>query len=309
MKEFKMNTQHIDSKILLLYLLDELDDMTRQSVKSHLDACPSCMQLMEDEKAWMGNLKQAPVLKPGYRVLSRAHSRLMQALENRSVNKPSSWFPERFLNIFPNLFYQNRLVLAGIVFVCGFFVGHWSDFWQSRHRLVDALSKNQATMVGNFDIDTISDDGNDIELQFSTVERHSVRGNLQNRNMQYLLSYALVHLDQDNVRLKCIELLQKAAEKEMVQRALYFAAQKDENPGVRLKAVRILKNLPLTDPLKDVLVRVFFQDDNSGIRLAAKDALSGSVDPYILKTGSDLLDQDNYMEFLDPQIQKELKSL
>ncbi len=304
-----MSTPHVDSKTLLLFLLDELDEHNTKQIAEHLEGCAACQELLKEEKVWLANVSQAPVLKPGYRVLVRAHKNLMNTLENRAMNKTPALSVDKILNLFPNLFYQNRLVLAGIVFICGFFIGHWSDIWQSRHRLVDALSKNQATMVGNFKIDTISADGNEVELSFSTVETQKVRGNLENRNMQYLLSYALVHLDQDNVRLKCIKLLQKAAQKEMVQRALYFAAQKDDNPGVRLKAVRILKNLPLTDPLKDVLVRVFFQDDNSGIRLAAKEALSGSVEPYILKTGLDQLDQESYINFLDPQIQKELKSL
>lgn len=276
-------SDHVDTKLLLLYLLNELDEPLCLQIQSHLSHCDHCQKELNALKVWKDETAQSPRLKPGFDVLQRNRKKLMERLRHNERQASQSMVDKilAMLVVSPS---QPKWALVAAVFVIGVFLGQWNQIFTKEQTIVNELAVNSASMTGHFKVEALDSREGDLKVQFSSVSNHVIEGNIQDPDMQFLLSYALVHLDQDNVRLRCVNLLQQAANGEIVQNALYHAVQQDNNPGVRLKAIRILKRLPLTEPLKKVLLNVFFQEENTGIRLEAKKALKGRVTPKLLET-------------------------
>ncbi len=300
-------SKHVDSKLLVLYMLDELDESNYRPVQAHLETCDACRHSLSELQNWKEQISDTPKLQPGYQVLMHSRRQLMEKIQNKGHCDASSVFGKinSFLMWSPS---QPKWAMVAVVFVFGLVLGNWNQIFSSKQSIVRDIANQSAYMTGHFRVEGIDGEPGDLKVQFSSIKNHVVQGNIQDPEIQYLLSHALVNLDQDNVRLKCVNLLQQAAKGQMVQNALYHAVQRDENPGVRLKAIRILKHLPLTDSLKKVLLQVFFQDKNTGIRLEAKEALEGRVAPQILETFQVKI-EDGSSELKDSNLNSKILSM
>ena len=198
-----------------------------------------------------------------------------------------------------------QVAMAAIVFIIGLTIGRVTFKYNTREDLSsrEAIrSLQSAVPIGQFELVPSAENPDDVEIRFQTIQERRLIGSLQDPEVQFALSYALVNAPQDNIRLKSLGLLQPSSDDESVHRALIHAVEKDENPGVRLKALKLLKTLPVSEGIKNILISSLFQDPNAGIRVEAAKTLSGLEDPTVLPLLEKKAGEDDYIRALIAKI-------
>lgn len=277
-------TMHLSKKTLLLYLLEELSSDEQKRVEDHLHGCPLCRQELKQEKRFIVAVRSSCCLEPDETTMADIRlimkERIRGASGVRRKNTAQDWI-RRLLST-PKPVLQPAFALA--VFVLGILTGRTFDpAGDSRKGIAREAVRllHSYQPVGNIRLAPSERGKEYIKIEFSAVKDIALEGRLNDPEMQYILSYALVNESRDNIRLKTVSLLEEISDDELVQEALVHALKNDTNPGVRLKAIRILSRLPVTETIRKILVYAFFKDSNTGIRTEAAQALSMMDDPKV----------------------------
>ena len=297
-----MKNAHTPTKKLFLYALDELRPDEKALVAAHIENCESCARLIEAQQAVIRRMESYPRLLPAESLLWAARQRLRNALlgEARRREDRLIEFGARRSRPSPVL----RLATAGAFLMLGIVIGRFS-FSGMGATVSPVVALSSAPTVTNFRIEPSIEKDHHVEIRFRAVQDFTLRGNVNNPDIQFALAYALVNDRRDNIRLQTVDLLETSGYTESVQGALLHAVERDENPGVRLKAVRLLKNLPLNESIKQILISALFQDPISGIQREAADALTRFEDPDVLAVLQKKAEDDEYMKFLIQRLSQE----
>jgi len=299
-----MKLNHLKPDQILLYLLNELSTRERKAIDDHLSTCQKCKTLLEREGEFIQQLRNQPYQEPENSILTRCRDRLNNQLKEE-VNLKNQKKP--LFNIGEILTIRipiKQLAAATIIFLLGLVFGRFlpDPGVDQNASSTDALSALQSSMlVSNFQIIPSPEKSNHVEIRFHTLQEKSLRGRLNDPDIQYVLSYALVNESRDNIRLKTVGLLKESVLDENVYQALIHALEKDKNPGVRLKAIKLLKPLPINEKVKEILISTLFQDTNSGVRIEAANVLSQVGDPNIRPILQKKASEDEYISTLVPK--------
>ena len=137
-----------------------------------------------------------------------------------------------------------------------------------------------------------------IEIQFQSIESHTLSGRLDNYDIQEAVSFALMWAPKDNIRLAALNQIASAPNSQPFENALLFSAENDHNPGVRLKAIQLLNTLPVSDGIKQMLIRTFLNEKQPGIRIEAANGLSRIADASTLPLIKQKSEDDKYAQYL-----------
>ena len=292
-----MKSYHPSSRKILLLLLDELSRKDKNRLESHIRTCSQCKDNIKKQRQFIKTLKTVPQPEPEQYILERCRSNLLSRLRKvsyKTVHPPvrdSIWVRLRS----PITILQVGAVTA--VFVLGLFLGRYLPRIDSSAR--EAIFTLKSSLpVDNFHVLSSSENSDNVEIRFKTVQDRTLFGSLKDSNIRYALSYVLINEPRDNIRLKTVSLLGEFAEDETVIHALLHALEKDTNPGVRIKAIKVLKSLPMDDNIKKTFKYALFQDPNSGIRIEAANALKTSADPKMLPILQERAKNDEYLRAL-----------
>ncbi len=303
-----MKPNHTSRRQLLLYLLGELAPGEKKAVKEHLSTCHQCQKLMEEEKRLLTIFKNQSQPQPSEMLLEKCRMHLRERIREESIVKTRGRFWTTIWEHIPSQIPTKQLVTATVVFLFGLVLGRLLPYHKTDRSLSsqEAIRALQSSMpIGHFRVVPSSERPNQVEIHFSTVQENVLRGNLQDSNIRYALSYALVKEPSDNIRLKTIGLLEEAPEDELVQKALIHTLKNDENPGVRLKAIKVLKTLPVNESIKRILISTLFKDSNAGVRKEVTDALNRMTDPKIRSILQNKAKEDKYIQALISSTKKE----
>ncbi|MBN2030348.1 HEAT repeat domain-containing protein [bacterium] len=296
-----MKTKHLSRKQILLYLLKELSHEKDKSIEDHLKECTLCQNAFAEEKQMIKMITGLPRLEPSSKLMERY--RLVLKSELSKISAPGA--QKNFLSdLWESFFYSAptkrfaatfALILLGVVL--GQMLPRISTFRQLSPG--DAVLALQSSLeVSDFKVIPTDDQSDRVEIRFNTVQRQSIKGNLGDPGIQYVLSYILENESGDDVRLKTIQLLEDYSQSEVVQGALIRSLERDTNPGIRLKAIRLLKSLPVNEKIKDVLVYALFRDTNSGVQIEAANALNRISDDRVRSFLNKKAKEDEYTRAL-----------
>jgi HEAT repeat protein len=151
-----------------------------------------------------------------------------------------------------------------------------------------ALQENTKIRNVRF-IDQDAGDG-EVEFMFEAVKPVRIKGNVNDREIQNILTYSILNEENPGVRLNSINLINanqpQHVDKE-IKDVLLDAVRYDVNPGVRREALKTLKNLPYDEEIKDAMLYVLLNDKTSGLRIEAINVLAQAQ-----KNGHNFNEQD-----------------
>jgi hypothetical protein len=296
-----MKQSHILDDQLLLYFLNELSPPEREKVESHLHTCRRCQTLLKRETGFLQLMRNQPQQDPGEPLLEKCRNQLRNRLREEASRKARKKSLLNFGEYITSRVPVKQLATVAVVFLFGLVLGRLlphrgieKDF-SSR----DAILAIQSSMpISNFRVAPSYEKPDWIEIRFQAVQEKRLQGSLQDPDIQYALSYALMNEPKDAIRLKTVGLLEEGTQIELIQEALIHTLEKDKNPGIRLKAIKVLRTLPLNDSIKKILIYALFKDPNPGIRIEATDALNQMADPQIRSILQSKARDDEYMRAL-----------
>ncbi len=279
-----MKRHHLSKEQILLYLLKELSPKREESIEDHLKKCELCQKECAQVEGMIKMVTGLPRLEPDSKLIEKYRLSLKSRLLEKSAHGSKKHF---WADIWEFLSYSvpaKRFISAFAILLLGVVLGQTLPRFSSSPELTprDAVMVLQSSLeVSDFKVIPSNDQSNHVEIRFNTVQRQSIKGNLGDPSIQYVLSYILENESGDDVRLRTIQLLKDYSGSEVVQVALIHSLETDPNPGIRLKAVRLLKSLPVNEDIKDILVYALFRDTNSGVQIEAANALNGIPDDNI----------------------------
>lgn len=271
--------------LLILSGYDELDEDARLLLQSHIDLCTECRA--ENER-----LQRFRALATAHRPAVVSEEMLLQARRERRTT--AAMRIERRLSlgsIFDGLLASPlRASIAGCaVMIMGIGIGYFafgpdqhmngrlpSEF--GRARVIDGSTGPAAMQVQNLRFVKRDAATGEVEVEFDAVAPFSVKGNVNDENIQRILARALVSETNTGMRLRAVSMISDPTSRRSdvdlsVKNALISALKYDGNLGVRNEALAVLRNyLPDEDAMK-AIVYVLNHEKNTGLRIAAINSL------------------------------------
>ncbi|HEY2933774.1 MAG TPA: HEAT repeat domain-containing protein [Acidobacteriota bacterium] len=283
---------------LVLYLYDELNDMEKDSFAKHLKECPSCSAELEEIKRLQAALGSEPH-ETSEELLQDARRQLFSALRretpyapgnrNQAAVEPGSRWGGWLVGFFP---YRGAFA-AIATFAFGIFVGYLAfsltstGIYVAGTTPVDDPARGGAEIRNVRFVDPDARDGQ-VELEYEILRPVHIKGSIDDRRIQWLLSRALTGDENPGVRLGALNALAAAKPKNPdreIREALLSALHYDNNPGVRKEAIAALQRFPFDTEIKRAFLDVLMHEQNSGLRIAAIRGLQA-------RTERDLSDQE-----------------
>ncbi|MHB1049522.1 MAG: HEAT repeat domain-containing protein [Bacteroidota bacterium] len=179
--------------------------------------------------------------------------------------------------------FSPKFALAGAaVLVLGIAIGYYvfSPLSDRQDMVMLPVSGNTSTSK-NMHINNVRmiETGNGtVEIEFDAVAPISIKGNINDPDIQKVLTYALLNESNAGIRLASVNTIgdqinQRSMPDPAVRRALITTVTSDENPGVRREALRVLLQFGYDDAIRDALLSILSNDQNTGMRVAAINAL------------------------------------
>jgi hypothetical protein len=124
-------------------------------------------------------------------------------------------------------------------------------------------------------IDSDASDG-EIEFTFEASRPVQLKGNINDQQIQSVLTYAMLNEQNPGSRLNSINAMN--SEKPVrydndVKNALITVVMTDENPGVRREALKLMSKLSYDESVKQTFLYIITNDTVSGLRIEALNAL------------------------------------
>jgi len=129
-------------------------------------------------------------------------------------------------------------------------------------------------------VDSDATDG-EVEFTFQASRPVHLKGNVNDPQIQSVLTYAMLNEQNPGSRLNSINAMD--TEKPMqydsdVKNALITVIMTDQNPGVRREALKLMNKFPYDESMKQTLLYVITNDTVSGLRIEALNSLIEASD-------------------------------
>lgn len=280
-----MNHQQYKEWLTLL-AYEELEGDQKNQIEEHLSGCEECRHDWEQIKKFNRVIDTNSAGVPSEGLLRQARLELRAALR---IERNRVTFGMRIREWFSGLVPDYR-VAAGFaaMLVIGLVIG--SLYSSSSIKPVPSISNTlPQTAVQNAALDsdvTISNirflDANttdgQVEFAFDAVRPMRVKGSVDDKRVQEILTYALVREQNPGVRLRAVSTmgtLTQNGESTEVKKALITALTSDSNDGVRKEALAVLKTMPFDPEIQAAFIYVLSRDQNAALRIDAIKSLEG----------------------------------
>lgn len=306
---------------LVLSFYGELGDTENELLKTHLDVCKECSAEFSELEN-LNSILNRSRNKTG-RVeddfLNEARIELKAAIR---IEKSKRNFWDSLIESIKDFLSANyKPVISGAAaLLLGLGIGYimfnksviapYTNPIQQEISEEDPFEKSDIK-INNLRIISQDEINGEISFAFEAVRPVQVKGNINDANIQKILSYSLLKEENDGVRLRTVSAIAAQQDSSVlldpkIKSALISAMKSDNNPGVRREALLVLKNYQTDNEIKDALLYVLQNDGNSGLRVAAinsltKGSLSSDSDIdekllNILKEKSKT-DENNYIRY------------
>lgn len=288
------------SKNLVLYFYDELAEDERLAMQAHLQACSFCRKEFAALEQVRSAMPEAKVREETVQLMRRAL--FFKLRSQRSGGKlPTVW------SRFGKPAFQAGLAAALVLF--GFWLGDRRENFpgQAAASLTDLITADKAVAVqGNavspyllgIDKITINPTDGTIEIDYNTLNKIAVRGDLDDPAVQTMLQNALLADETPSVRLRALKTLEQSAENrrtldevfvEPISRMLLH----ESTIGIKLAAVKTLQFASQSAQARQVLIQTMLGDKNKAVRIQAFKSLTRNaglieqLEPVLTRTQSD----------------------
>ena len=279
-------------ELILLDRYSEIDEPSRRILMRHLEICPICAaeKTRTDDVYELLESKEETEIDPEWLKSMRnqmiAH---IQVSKRRSGSFSIDWDKIFGFVKTPALKFAYSAMLVVIGFGVGKFEcqnrgnqilpqlrgGQMTAQSEQAMRQVDMTSMLQEGKLRNVDLQEV--DGEQIQVSFQGTKDYELTGSPDDKNIQELLAYIMLHESNTGLRMRSLEKL-SAQPDSLVQQLLTYSVLNDENEGVRLKAIRSLHTYPPSPQLRQAYMKALMTDDNSAVRIEAMEGLKRMVE-------------------------------
>jgi len=269
-------------QLLQLSLFGELKSEEQLKLREHLLTCEECRVELEDQKNLLELISGKHKANVDEKVLSAARYQLRGALRSeRSSNNILNSIAD---NIFQYFTSPLRFAFAGaVLLLLGVIIGSLFLGNPSQSELTDQnagsnrfASLDQSISISNLRfIDSDAADG-EVEFTFEASKPVRLRGNVNDPQIQSVLTYAMLNEQNPGSRLNSINAMDSETPGQYdsdVKNALITVVMTDENPGVRREALKLMSKFPYDESVKQTLLYVITSDTVSGLRIEALNSL------------------------------------
>lgn len=269
-------------QLLQLSLFGELKSEEQLKLKEHLLSCEECKAELEDQKNLLEIISGRKKIDVDEKVLSAARYQLRGALRSEKVNK----------NILESTvesiaqFFTTPLkfaVISATMLLFGILIGSQFLGKSTGEKLLIQngnenrfASLNEDISISNLRfIDSDAADG-EIEFTFQASRPVHLKGNVNDPQIQSVLTYSMLNEQNPGSRLNSINAMDTETPMQYdsdVKNALITVVMTDENPGVRREALKLMNKFPYDETLKETLLYVITNDTVSGLRIEALNSL------------------------------------
>jgi hypothetical protein len=263
-----------------LSVYEELKTEEQADLLHHLLSCPECLTDFEEKRLFKDNLLNVKLPELDAPLLNQARRELRIALGNEFKVSPLKKTVEALSSFFTGR-YQPFIVGTAMALM-GLFVGKYvlsfnpnipkEEIFQIRPA---SLFQENLQITNVKFADNVSTDGK-VDFTFDAIKPVHINGNINDPNIQSILSYAMVNGDNAGVRLNSISLINSGPAKKLdndVKIAIVNVVKNDANPGVRREALKLLRKVSYDDEIKKALLYVLSNDKNTGMRIEALNIL------------------------------------
>lgn len=278
---------------LPVFAYGDLEGNDKESMQQHLETCADCRTELEQIAKLHGSLYQLPRVSVTEELLQESRQELRAALR---IERTKLSFWDRVREGLTSTVPQYRVALgAAAMLAAGVLVGYLAFGRTQTPPLVTHTQPPQTPVIrGNPEItnvrfiDSDASDGQ-VEFEFDAVTPMSVKGSINDAQIQKVLSYAVVNDQNPGIRLRAVSALgtsrQTKGTDPEVRDALIMVLKSDENPGVRKQALEVLQKFPMDEEIKKAFLYVLVHDRNDGMRVSAIKGLETEA-----KTDQEVLD-------------------
>ena len=269
-------------QLLQLSLFGELKSEEQSILREHLTSCEECRTELEDQKNLLELIsgKKKPVVDE--KVLSAARYQLRGALRSEKsnvniFNSAAENISRFFTSPMKYAFAGIALLAVGIIIGSIFFSGNTqSEFagQQNGNNKFASLSEDISISNVRF-IDSDASDG-EVEFTFEASRPVRLKGNVNDSQIQSVLTYAMLNEQNPGSRLNSINAMDTETPVQYdsdVKNALITVVMTDENPGVRREALKLMGKFQYDESIKQTLIYVITNDTVSGLRIEALNSL------------------------------------
>ncbi len=277
---------------LPLFAYGDLEGNDKESMRQHLETCEDCRTELEQIAKLHGSLDQLQRVSVTEELLQESRQELRAALR---IERTKLSFWDRVREGLTSTVPQYRVALgAAAMLAVGVFVGYMAFGRTETAPVVTHTPPRNPVVRGNPEItnvkfiDSDASDGQ-VEFEFDAVTPMSVRGSINDAQVQKVLSYAVVNEQNPGFRLRAVSALgtsrQTKGTDPEVRDSLITVLKSDENPGVRKEALEVLQKFPMDEEIKKAFLYVLLHDRNDGMRVSAIKGLELAA-----KTDQEVLD-------------------
>ena len=312
-----MNCEKVKGN-LLLYLYNELEEREHEALQEHLESCPSCSRVLEQERRLLGRLDQRRSADPPEAMLAECRHDLMRSVyhQQKDTSRDAGWLPPwaDVVRVFGSTPRAWQPVLALILIVVGFYFGRASvDAPVGEAPRSDIRSASlipSETSVGEIQSVELNPDGGKVEIILEETTRRTVSGAPQDPHIRSLLISTVRNYPNSGVRLETLDALRHRVDDREVRTALREAMVRDRNPGVRLKAFEALRVHHAEPDIREALKQVLRHDETPGMRIQVIDSLTQIPDRELIGLLQELVesDQNDYVRLKCRRTLRELNA-
>ena len=259
-----------------LFLYNELSQNEKDELLNHLKNCNECSAEFEKQKRFYSSLKEIVLPEPDQNLLSEARREFKAALKvekskRRLFNLPAINLPSFFLSPSKIAFGGATVLAAGILIGYFLFNKETELVIQplNQDKNVSALEENTRITNVRF-IDKDPSDG-EIEFTVDATKPIHIKGNVNDPQIQNILTYSMLYEQNPGVRLNAINVISTNTAKDdrEITGALLTVAKYDTNLGVRREALKLLRNFAFDTEVREALLYILLNDENSSMRIEA----------------------------------------
>ncbi len=310
------NMNHNECKDLIpFYLYEELDFEKKILFENHIKSCKDCANELESYKIHFADISEDSKSSIDSKLLTEARLELRGALRAHQ-NKIS--YSNNIKELISSFFYKPvGIAVSGFsLLLVGLFIGYLVFNSPVSENIQSNSAKSDQLRIQNINFTDPDPSDGEVEFTFETVRSGRMRGNVNDTELQKILTYAVLNEQNPGTRLNSINVInanQNQKPDDEIKSTLISVAKFDNNPGVRREALKSLNQLPADEDIKNALIYVLLNDTSAGIRIEAINALVEGSKSGINLNQKDLIslrdkiqtDENNYIRFQAKNIIKE----
>jgi anti-sigma factor RsiW len=282
------------SALLVFYVCEEVSDAERDTVEAHVADCSACAAQLVQERslydAVAATAQPADLLDRSGVLLAQCRSELLEKLDDvQAVSTREPWHPFRWARHWMAL---HPAWSAACLVIFGVALGTQILPWiQTANDVagpaVNVLAAPKLTdeQLSKMAVDSVhvspatGQPGENIQLRLSAEQPLELSGNVDDREMRRVLTFAVQNSDRSDVgvRLDCIDILKKRIDDEQVRAALLRVVRTDPSAAMRIKSLEALRDSADDTDVRDTMLQVLNHDASPGVRVAAVNLLVRSL--------------------------------